>query len=76
MQKYTSVYNIYDICIQYIWHLYTIYMKSVYNIYDKAWELPFEWVKIIVWLGKTFSGFTKINTSDYGKLSGDIKIPF
>ena len=29
-------------------------------------------LKITVWLGKTFEGFTKLNPkSDYGKFSGD-----
>ena len=43
--------------------------------YVKAWRLLFDIcqsMKITVWLGKTFQGFTKLNTiSDYGKLSGD-----
>ena len=34
-----------------------------------VWELPFDHVKITVWLGKTSQNFTKL--SDCGKLSGD-----
>ena len=53
-------------------HPYSIICQSM-NI--TVWEVPFAWVKITVWQGRTFKGLTKLSpTSDYGKLSGDLRI--